>query len=92
MRLIKESLSLEQIDKRASELGLNRSQFVTKALIMIGKLRSGFLEKNNPVRREPADTGMGCYSNMLIKRFAREDAEAQVFRRQQDAGRIYKLL
>lgn len=82
VRLIKKSLSLEQIDKRASELGLNRSQFVTKALLMLVNFDLDFWKKIARYAENLRLPEWVVIQNMLIKRFAREDAEAQVFGRQ----------
>jgi len=82
VRLIRELLSLEQIDKRASELGLNRSQFVTKALLMLVNFDLDFWKKITRYAENLRIPEWLVIQNMLIKRFAREDAEAQVFGRQ----------
>lgn len=78
VRLIKDVLTLGQIDKRAEELGLNRSQFVTQALLMLVNFDLEFWERIQAYNKALNLPEWKVIQNMLLKRFALEDAEFQV--------------
>ena len=82
VRLNKETMTLEQIDKRAEELGLNRSQFVTLALQMMVNFDLVFWQRVQKYSTELHIPEWMVIQNMLIERFGREAAKLEVWGRQ----------
>lgn len=82
VRLNKETMTLEQIDKRAEELGLNRSQFVTLALQMMVNFDLVFWQRIQKYSTELHIPEWMVIQNMLIERFGREAAKLEVWGRQ----------
>ena len=80
IKLNPNNLTLEEIDKRAEELGINRSQFTALALQTLINFDLNFWKKIQSYSEGLNQPEWLIIQNMLIKRFAR-DAEVQVFER-----------
>lgn len=79
VRLNKENLTLEQIDKRAEELGLNRSKFVMLALEMMVNFDPAFWKIIEKIGKGFDVAPWMVIQNMLMNRFAKEAAELMVW-------------
>lgn len=74
----KETLTLEKIDERAKDLGLNRSKFVVLALQMMINFDPAFWGRIQSYSKGLNVPEWVVIQNMLIKRFAKEEAEYEV--------------
>ncbi len=77
VRFNKETMTLEQIDKRAKELGLNRSQFVKLALTGMINFDLSIWKKIQEYSKSLNLPEWLIIQNMLIKSLAEREAEAE---------------
>lgn len=72
-------ITLESIDKRATELNLKRSEFVNLAIEMLLKFDLGFWRKVKKFSERLHIPEWAVIQNMLIDRFARDEAYLIVY-------------
>lgn len=72
-------ITLESIDKRATELNLKRSEFVNLAIEMLLKFDLGFWQKVKKFSERLHIPEWAVIQNMLIDRFARDEAYLMVY-------------